>query len=58
MPVDRVPLSSSQLAELLGVDAKRLIDVELTRDGFVIVLEPEERNGRTDGQDHAATANG
>jgi hypothetical protein len=46
MPVVREPISLSQLAELLGVEAWRLIDVEVNLRSTVayIVLEPEERD--------------
>ena len=51
MPVIRQPLSVSQLAELLGVEPWRLIDVEvnlLTKTAR-IVLEPEDKHAtRTD----------
>ena len=44
MPVIRQPISVSQLAELLGVEPKRLIAVEvnLLQSTAAIVLEPEE----------------
>jgi hypothetical protein len=40
MPVERIAVSVSQLAEMLEVDPKRLIGVEKSSTGFVIVLEP------------------
>jgi hypothetical protein len=45
MPVIRELISVSQLAELLGVEPKRLIDVEvnLLSSTARIVLEPEDR---------------
>lgn len=52
MPVERIPISSSQLAELLDVDPARIVGVErdqakregeaVTRGRFWIVLEPKE----------------
>lgn len=42
MPVERVPLSISQLCELIGVDPARFVAVEKRSTGLVIVLEPEE----------------
>lgn len=44
MPVIRELISVSQLAELLGVDPKRLIDVEVhqAKSTAALVLEPED----------------
>lgn len=43
MPVERQPISVSQLSELIGVDPKRFIAVEKrSSTDLVIVLEPEE----------------
>lgn len=44
MPVQRVPLSISQLAELVGVEPWRLLDIEVNRlkQTANLVLEPEE----------------
>lgn len=42
MPVERIPISCSQLAEVLGYEPARLIDVEkVNSTTFRIVLEPE-----------------
>ncbi len=43
MPVERVKVSTSQLAEMLEVDPLRLVGVEKSSTGFVIVLEPKEK---------------
>lgn len=45
MPVDRQPISVNQFCELLALDPKRLIGVEMDRKAstVVIVLEPEEK---------------
>ena len=45
MPVDRsTKLSVSQFSELLGIEPKRFIDVEVNRQTstVTVVLEPEE----------------
>jgi hypothetical protein len=46
VPVVREPLSISQLANLLGVEPWRLIDVEVNqlRSTATLVLEPEDRD--------------
>lgn len=43
MPVDRQPMSLSQFSDLLALDPKRVIAVEVDRQAstVVIVLEPE-----------------
>ena len=40
MPVDRTPISVSQLAELLGVDPARFLAVERILSQWYIVTEP------------------
>lgn len=47
MPVDRVPISISQFAELLAIEPKRLIAVEVDRRSstVMLVMEPEEDDG-------------
>lgn len=44
MPVERKQVSISQLAELVGVDPARLIDVDVHRPSqtAVLILEPED----------------
>lgn len=44
MPVERRPISISQLAELLGVDPSRLLAVEVHRPSktAILVLEPSD----------------
>lgn len=42
MPVERRPISASQLAELLGEDPIRLLAIERVSTGFVIVTEPSD----------------
>lgn len=57
VPIERVEVSRSQLAELLGVSPARLIAVQRVqpfrdqarKDAFQIVLEPEERAMQTTG---------
>jgi hypothetical protein len=45
MPVERREISVSQFAELLGVEAERVIGVERKGSTMVLLLEPEATNG-------------
>ena len=42
MPVERQPISVSQLAEMLGVDPARFIAVEKRPHGWCVVTEGDE----------------
>ena len=48
MPVIRQPISTSQLAEFLGVDPERFITIQkcgtASGGGFEIILEPDDAN--------------
>lgn len=49
MPAIRIPISSSQLAELLAVEPEHLIAVEKrSRTEFVIVVEPDHADEQHD----------
>lgn len=46
MPVERQEISASQLADLVGVEASRLVDIVKTSTGYQILVEPEEHDAK------------
>ena len=51
MSVQRIELSVSQFAELIGVEPERVLGVEKRGSTMILVLEPEDTDGGTNQRD-------
>lgn len=49
LPVERHPISVSQLSELLGVDPARFVAVQRRAHQWYVVIEPEQEMSQTTG---------